>query len=205
MKTFRLTDEYIQLNQLLKAMTWCDNGAEANAVIDNGQVKVNGVVESKLRAWKMDNGLTEWANGLLEVTLAMNTQKHSTIGYAPAELLFRERTSYIDWLNSQKRKDTTITEVYDFKKMIDGFVLFRMENREVLFMECPICDNIYGGELMIRFLKNGITDQYSEIFLDLVVEPGTCVRPRPLGRALGNPKHRGSFLVGQTHKESKFD
>ena len=56
----------------------------------------------------MDNGSTEWLNGLLEVTLTMNTQKHSTIGCAPAELLFRERTSYIDWLNSQKRKDMTI-------------------------------------------------------------------------------------------------
>lgn len=56
----------------------------------------------------MDNGLTEWADGLLEVTIAMNTQKHSTIGCAPAELLFRERTSYIDWLNSQSRKDISI-------------------------------------------------------------------------------------------------
>jgi hypothetical protein len=56
----------------------------------------------------MDNGSTEWADGLLEVTLAMNTQKHSTIGCAPAELLFGERTSYIDLLNSQERRDMTI-------------------------------------------------------------------------------------------------
>ena len=70
--------------------------------------QANGVVESKLRAWKMDNGSTEWVDGILEVTLAMNTQKHSTMGCAPAELLFRERTSYVDWLNSQKRKDLTI-------------------------------------------------------------------------------------------------
>ena len=56
----------------------------------------------------MDNGSTEWVNGLLEVTLAMNTQKHSTIGCAPAELLFRERTSYLDWLNNEKRKDITV-------------------------------------------------------------------------------------------------
>ena len=56
----------------------------------------------------MDNGSTEWADRLLEVTLAMNTQKHSTIGCAPAELLFRERTSYIDWLNSHARKDLII-------------------------------------------------------------------------------------------------
>lgn len=40
--------------------------------------------------------------------MAINTQKHSTIGCAPAELLFRERTSYIDWLNSHARKDLNI-------------------------------------------------------------------------------------------------
>jgi hypothetical protein len=56
----------------------------------------------------MDNRSTGWADGLLDVTLAVNTQKHSSIGCAPAELVFRERTSYIDWLNGQKRKDITI-------------------------------------------------------------------------------------------------
>jgi hypothetical protein len=56
----------------------------------------------------MDNRSTELADGLLLVTPAMNTQKHSTIGCTPAELLFRERTSYIDWLNSQKSNDLTI-------------------------------------------------------------------------------------------------
>jgi transposase InsO family protein len=84
------------------------NGAPRSPQTQGLVEQANGVVETKLRAWKMDNGSTEWANGLLEVTLAMNTQKHSTIGCAPAELLFRERTSYIDWLNSQKRKDLTI-------------------------------------------------------------------------------------------------
>jgi hypothetical protein len=70
--------------------------------------QANGVVEAKLRAWKMDNGSTEWANGIMEVTLAMNTQKHSTIGCAPVELLFRDRTPYTDWLNQQKRLDPAV-------------------------------------------------------------------------------------------------
>ncbi|OBT60146.1 hypothetical protein VE03_10914 [Pseudogymnoascus sp. 23342-1-I1] len=56
----------------------------------------------------MDHGSTEWKNGLLEVVLAMNTQIHSTIGCAPAELLFRDRSSHINWLNSQARKDLTV-------------------------------------------------------------------------------------------------
>jgi hypothetical protein len=36
----------------------------------------------------MDHGSTEWKDGLLEVTLTMNTQIHSTIRCALAELLF---------------------------------------------------------------------------------------------------------------------
>jgi hypothetical protein len=84
------------------------NGAPRSPQTQGLVGQANGVVEAKLRAWKMDNWSIEWAAGLLEVTLAMNTQKHSTIGCAPAELLFRERTSYMDWLNSQKRKDMTI-------------------------------------------------------------------------------------------------
>jgi hypothetical protein len=84
------------------------NGAPRSPQTQGLVEQANGVVEAKLRAWKMDNGSTEWADGLLEVTLAMNTQKHSTIGCAPAELLFREHTSHIDWLNSQARKDLSI-------------------------------------------------------------------------------------------------
>lgn len=49
MEKFSLSEEYIQLNQLLKAMMWCSNGAEANNMIDNGLVKVNGEVELRRR------------------------------------------------------------------------------------------------------------------------------------------------------------
>jgi hypothetical protein len=84
------------------------NGAPRSPQTQGLVEQANGVVEAKLRAWKMDNGSTEWAHGLMEVTLAMNTQRHSTIGCAPVELLFRDRTSYSDWLNQQKRIDPTV-------------------------------------------------------------------------------------------------
>jgi hypothetical protein len=84
------------------------NGAPWSPQTQGLVEQANGVVESKLRAWKMDHGSTEWKDGLLEVTLAMNTQIHSTIGCAPAELLFRDRSCHIDWLNSQARKDLSI-------------------------------------------------------------------------------------------------
>ncbi|KFY81192.1 hypothetical protein V499_00018 [Pseudogymnoascus sp. VKM F-103] len=84
------------------------NGAPRSPQTQGLVEQANGVVENKIRAWKIDHGSTYWKDGLLEVTLAMNTQIHSTIGCAPAELLFRERSSYIDWLNSQARKDLAI-------------------------------------------------------------------------------------------------
>jgi hypothetical protein len=93
---------------LRKYGTQIVNGAPRSPQTQGLVEQANGVVETKLRAWKMDNGSTEWSDGLLEVTLTINTQKHSTIGCTPAELLFRERISYIDRLNSQKRKDITI-------------------------------------------------------------------------------------------------
>lgn len=49
MQTFKIKGEYIQLNQLIKAMGWTDNGAAANNLIDEGQIKVNGVVEHRKR------------------------------------------------------------------------------------------------------------------------------------------------------------
>lgn len=49
MQTFKIKGEYIQLNQLIKAMGWTDNGAAANNLIDEGQIKVNGEIEYRKR------------------------------------------------------------------------------------------------------------------------------------------------------------
>ncbi len=49
METFKIKGDYIQLNQLIKAMAWCSNGSEANSLIDQGLVRVNGIVEHRKR------------------------------------------------------------------------------------------------------------------------------------------------------------
>jgi|688.fasta_scaffold852414_2 ribosome-associated protein len=49
METFEITDEYIQLNQLIKVLQWSNDGAHSNFLIDEGQVKVNGVKELRRR------------------------------------------------------------------------------------------------------------------------------------------------------------
>ena len=49
MKTFQIKEEFIHLNQLLKALGWCVNGGEANSAIENSEVKVNGEIENRKR------------------------------------------------------------------------------------------------------------------------------------------------------------
>ncbi len=60
METFKIKGEYIQLNQLLKAASWCSNGAEANSIIDAGLVKVNGEVEHRKRNKLVPNDRVEY-------------------------------------------------------------------------------------------------------------------------------------------------
>ena len=49
MRTFSPTGDYIELNKLLKASGLLGSGGEANAVISDGRVKVNGETESRKR------------------------------------------------------------------------------------------------------------------------------------------------------------
>ena len=48
-ENFKLSQEYIQLNQLMKVMGWVMTGGEANVLIDEGLVSVNGNVELRRR------------------------------------------------------------------------------------------------------------------------------------------------------------
>jgi len=40
---------FIELYKLLKVLAWCSSGGEAKALIDCGQVKVNGEIELRKR------------------------------------------------------------------------------------------------------------------------------------------------------------
>ena len=67
MEIFTIKDEYIQLNQLLKALGWCENGADANAAIENRMVKVNGEVELRKRNKIMKNFKVEFNNQVVVI------------------------------------------------------------------------------------------------------------------------------------------
>ena len=47
MEEFKIKDEYIKLGQLLKAAGLADSGVTAKEVIINGEVKVNGEVDTR--------------------------------------------------------------------------------------------------------------------------------------------------------------
>lgn len=49
MERLQITTPYIQLNQVLKMMGWAENGAMANEMIENEQVKVNNIIETRKR------------------------------------------------------------------------------------------------------------------------------------------------------------
>ncbi|MHC1702271.1 MAG: RNA-binding S4 domain-containing protein [Tenuifilaceae bacterium] len=50
METFTLSEEYIQLDQLLKAVKMVNSGGMAHMMVDDGLVKVNRFVEKRRRA-----------------------------------------------------------------------------------------------------------------------------------------------------------
>lgn len=47
MKTIQIKDEFIKLGQLLKLAGFVDSGVEAKIVIQDGQVKVNGEIDTR--------------------------------------------------------------------------------------------------------------------------------------------------------------
>jgi ribosome-associated protein len=68
METFEIKDEYIQLNQLLKAINWCNDGAHANLMIDEGLVKVNGAKELRRRNKIVPGMIVEFDGHQVKVT-----------------------------------------------------------------------------------------------------------------------------------------
>jgi ribosome-associated protein len=49
MTTFKITEEYIHLIQLLKALNWVQTGGHAQIVVGEGLVKYNGEVDYRKR------------------------------------------------------------------------------------------------------------------------------------------------------------
>lgn len=62
METFKLKGEYIQLLQLIKVMRWMNSGGEGKHLVDDGLIKLNGVVETRYRAKLKIGDIVEFQN-----------------------------------------------------------------------------------------------------------------------------------------------
>jgi ribosome-associated protein len=64
---FKLEDEYIELNKLLKVTGLCGSGGMAKVITNEGRVKVDGVVEFRKRC-KIRKGQTvEFQGNFIEL------------------------------------------------------------------------------------------------------------------------------------------
>lgn len=65
---FRLEgSEYIELIKLLKVTNICGSGGEAKHLVDEGEVKLNGEVESRKRAKVRTGDKVEVFNEIIEI------------------------------------------------------------------------------------------------------------------------------------------
>lgn len=64
---FAITEEYIELVRLLKAVRLAESGGMAKALVDNGEVRRNGVTEYRKRAKIRVGEVIETAGRRIEV------------------------------------------------------------------------------------------------------------------------------------------
>ncbi|MDY0253625.1 MAG: RNA-binding S4 domain-containing protein [Tenuifilaceae bacterium] len=67
MKTFKIEEEHIQLTQLLKASRLAQSGGEAQQLVVEGLVKVNGALESRKRAKLRAGDVVEYNNQSIKI------------------------------------------------------------------------------------------------------------------------------------------
>ena len=68
METIKLRDEYIKLGQALKAAGFVESGVEAELVIQDGLVKVNGQTETQRGKKLYDGDEVQFENQKINIT-----------------------------------------------------------------------------------------------------------------------------------------
>lgn len=66
-KAFRIRGEFIELAQLLKAVGAADTGAEAKAMVQAGEVELNGMTETRRSKKVFQGDVVAWAGGSVQV------------------------------------------------------------------------------------------------------------------------------------------
>lgn len=60
--------EYIELNKLLKFIGWCESGGEANSVITNEEVSLNGETETRKRCKLKEGSIVVFQDQKITIT-----------------------------------------------------------------------------------------------------------------------------------------
>ncbi len=71
MKKFELSQEFIELNKLLKLMQWAESGGHANQLVENGEIKVNGEFVYRKRNKLRAGMIVEFGKLQVEIVEAM--------------------------------------------------------------------------------------------------------------------------------------
>lgn len=66
-KAFRIRGEFIELAQLLKAVGVVDTGADAKAMVQAGEVELNGETETRRSKKVLPGDVVAWAGGSVRV------------------------------------------------------------------------------------------------------------------------------------------
>ena len=67
MEIIKLRDEFIKLGQALKAACFVDSGVEAKLVVQDGLVKVNGIVETQRGKKLVDGDIIEFDGNQIKI------------------------------------------------------------------------------------------------------------------------------------------
>lgn len=69
METFKLkeSEEYIELNNLIKMLGWVATGGEAKARIDQQEVLVNGEIETRRRKKVRPGDVVQFENSSIQI------------------------------------------------------------------------------------------------------------------------------------------
>ena len=67
MEVFKLSTEYIQLLQLIKIKRWMNSGGEGKILVDEGLIKLNGVVETRYRAKLRPGDVIEYDGNFVKI------------------------------------------------------------------------------------------------------------------------------------------
>ena len=70
MKKFELSQDFIELNKLLKLMQWAESGGHANQLVENGEIKVNGEFEFRKRNKLRPGMIVEFGKMQVEIVEA---------------------------------------------------------------------------------------------------------------------------------------